>query len=133
MKIDFQFLWLRIGVAVIFITHSVSGMFNGGINDFGTQYLDTIGFSPFGIWIAWFIKLSHLLLAIFLLLNKWLVLPIILTIFILLVGIFMVHIKSGWFVVGGGNNGVEFNFLLIFVLIQLLVNSLRINRKKISK
>lgn len=132
MKIDYQLIWLRISVAIIFIMHSVPGMFNGGVNDFGTLYLNNVGFEPYGILVAWFVKLSHLALAILLILNRWTILPIILTIFILLVGIFMVHIKSGWFVVGGGNNGVEFNFLLIFVLLQLLVNSFKKNRENLS-
>jgi putative oxidoreductase len=44
----------------------------------------------------------------------------IVTIFILFVGIMMIHFKEGWFVVGGGRNGWEYNFLLIFVLITLM-------------
>jgi putative oxidoreductase len=32
----------------------------------------------------------------------------------------MVHAKAGWFVVGRGSNGVEFNVLLIFVLLTLI-------------
>ncbi|MBK8885646.1 MAG: hypothetical protein IPN46_03480 [Saprospiraceae bacterium] len=30
----------------------------------------------------------------------------------------MVHLPNGWFVVGGGYNGIEYNVLLIAVLIQ---------------
>lgn len=96
-------------------------MFNVGINDFGTQYLDVIGFSPFGIYVAWLIKLSHLVLAFLLILNRFLIVPIILTIFILIVGIVLVHYESGWYVVGGGTNGIEFNFLLIFSLLQVVL------------
>lgn len=120
MKINNTLFWLRTSLAVIFIMHSVPGMFNGGVNDFGTQYLDAIGFNPFGIYLAWLIKLSHLVLAILLILNRWLIVPIILTIFILIAGIILVHYESGWYVVGGGANGIEFNFLLIFVLFQVL-------------
>ena len=47
MKINSTLFWIRISLAVIFIMHSVPGMFNGGVNDFGTQYLDVIGFYPF--------------------------------------------------------------------------------------
>ena len=35
-------------------------------------------------------------------------------------GIVLVHFKEGWFVVGGGRNGWEYNFLLIFVLLAIL-------------
>lgn len=100
--------------------HSIPGMFNNGVNDFGNFYLNTVGFAPFGLIIAWIIKLSHLATAILLLLNKYIKPAIIVTIFILITGIIMVHFKEGWFVVGGGRNGVEFNFLMICVLLTLL-------------
>lgn len=125
MKINNTLFWIRISLAVIFIMHSVPGMFNGGVNDFGTRYLDVIGFSPFGLYVAWLIKLSHLVLAILLILNRWLIVPIILTIFILIAGIIFVHYESGWYVVGGGANGIEFNFLLIFALFQVLLVAIK--------
>lgn len=111
---------LRFAVAVILIMHSVPGMFNNGVNDFGNLYLNAIGFAPFGLAIAWSIKLSYVMAAILLLLNKYLKPTAIVTIFILVVGIFMVHLPDGWYVVGGGRNGVEFNFLLIFVLLTIM-------------
>ncbi|ESU28870.1 DoxX family protein [Flavobacterium limnosediminis JC2902] len=111
---------LRFAVAVILIMHSVPGMFNNGINDFGNLYLNTVGFAPFGLALAWAIKLSHVVAAILLLLNKYIKPAAIVTIFILVVGIFMVHLPEGWYVVGGGRNGVEFNFLLIFVLLTIM-------------
>lgn len=115
-------LWLRLSTAIILLVHGISGMFNGGIYDFGTLFLDRIGFAPFGLMLAWLIKLSHIACAVALLSNKWLKPNILITIFILLAGIVLVHYKDGWFVVGGGRNGMEFNFLLIFVLIQILAN-----------
>ncbi len=111
---------LRFALAVIFIMHSVPGMFNNGINDFGNLYLNTIGFAPFGVLIAWLIKLSHLATAILLLLNKYIKPASIITILILIIGIFMVHLPDGWYVVGGGRNGVEFNFLLIAAFLTLM-------------
>ncbi|CAM3715523.1 DoxX family protein [Flavobacterium saliperosum S13] len=111
---------LRFAVAVILIMHSVPGMFNNGVNDFGNLYLNTIGFAPFGLAIAWSIKLSHVAAALLLLLNKYVKPAAIITILILVVGIFMVHLPDGWYVVGGGRNGVEFNFLLIFVLLVIM-------------
>lgn len=113
-------LILRIAIAIILMMHSLPGMFNNGVNDFGNLYLNSVGFAPFGLILAWFIKLSHVVAAICLLANKYIKPASIITIFILIVGIFMVHLQEGWFVVGGGRNGVEFNFLLIAVLLAIM-------------
>jgi putative oxidoreductase len=113
-------LLLRIAVATILLTHSVFGMFNNGINDFGNLYLNQIGFAPFGVFLAWSIKLSHVVAAILLILNKYVKLAGFITIFVLIMGIVLVHFQEGWFVVGGGRNGVEYNFLLIVVLLAIM-------------
>ncbi len=113
-------LLLRIAVVVILLTHSVFGIFNNGINDFGNLFLNQIGFAPFGVIIAWSIKLSHIVAAILLLLNKYVKLAGFVTIFVLIMGIVLVHFQEGWFVVGGGRNGVEYNFLLICVLLAIM-------------
>lgn len=113
-------LLLRIAVAIILLTHSVFGIFNNGINDFGNLYLNQIGFAPFGVFLAWSIKLSHVVAAILLILNKYVKLAGFVTIFVLLMGIILVHFEEGWFVVGGGRNGVEYNFLLIVVLLAIM-------------
>lgn len=118
-------LWLRISVAIILFTHSIPGMFDGGINAFGNLYLNEIGFAPFGLALAWAIKLSHVVCAVLLLLNKQILLACLTTIAILIMGIIMVHFREGWFVVGGSRNGVEYNFLLIAVLVQIMVNERR--------
>lgn len=111
---------LRLAVAIILFMHSIPGMFNNGINDFGNHYLNEVGFAPVGVPLAWAIKLSHVAAAICLLLNKYVKWAAVITILILVIGIVMVHFKEGWYVVGGGSNGVEFNFLLIAVLLTLL-------------
>ncbi len=111
---------LRLSVSVILLVHSIAGMFNNGINDFGNLFLNQIGFAPLGVPIAWAIKLSHLAAAICLLSQKFIKPACIITIFVLIMGIVLVHFKEGWFVVGGGRNGVEFNFILIFVLLAIM-------------
>jgi len=124
-------LLLRAAVALILLTHSVFGIFNNGINDFGNLYLNQIGFAPFGVFLAWSIKLSHIVAAILLLLNKYIKLAGFVTIFVLLMGIILVHFKEGWFVVGGGRNGVEYNFLLIVVFIAIMYpNGFKTNNSK---
>jgi len=113
-------LLLRIPVAIILLVHGLGGMFNNGVNDFGNLYLNQVGFAPFGLYIAWAIKISHVIAAILLVMNKFIKPASLVTIFVLIMGIIMVHFKEGWFVVGGGRNGVEFNFLLIFVLFAIM-------------
>lgn len=120
MKMFYNNFFLRFPVAIILLVHGISGMFNNGINDFGHLYLNEIGFAPLGVYIAWSIKLSHVFSAICLLLDKYIKPAAIITIFVLIMGIVLVHFKEGWFVVGGGRNGVEFNVLLIFVLLAIM-------------
>lgn len=120
MKIYNSTFLLRLAVAVILFMHSVPGLFNNGINDFGNLYLDQIGFAPFGLFLAWSIKLSHMVAALCLLLDKYVKLTSFVTILVLLTGIVLIHFEEGWYVVGGGRNGVEFNFLLIFVLLAIM-------------
>ncbi|MFH6991448.1 DoxX family protein [Flavobacterium sp. FlaQc-48] len=113
-------LLLRLTLAIILLTHSVFGMFDNGVNDFGNLYLNQIGFAPFGVVIAWSIKLSHVVAAVLLILNKYIKLAGFVTIFVLIMGIILVHFQEGWFVVGGGRNGMEYNFLLIMVLLAIM-------------
>lgn len=111
---------LRVAVAIVLLTHSIYAMFNNGINDFGNFYLNQIGFAPFGVPLAWTIKLSHVVCAALLLLNKFVKPASVVTILILVMGIVLVHFNEGWFVVGGGRNGMEYNFLLICVLFAIM-------------
>ena len=130
MKIFNCTFLLRFAIAIILLAHSIPGMFDNGINDFGDLYLNQIGFAPLGIPIAWSIKLSHLIAAICLIFEKYVKLACIVTILVLIAGIILVHFKEGWYVVGGGRNGVEFNFLLIFALLAIMfpngLNSVRL-------
>ena len=84
------------------------------------MYLNQIGFAPFGLPLAWVIKLSHVVSAFCLLFEKYVKWASIVTILILLTGIVLIHFEEGWFVVGGGRNGLEFNFLLIFALLTIM-------------
>jgi putative oxidoreductase len=123
---------LRISVAIILIMHSIPGMLDGGVNNFGNLYLNQIGFAPLGVAIAWAIKLSHVAAAVCFVLDKFIKPAAIITIFILVMGIIMVHFPEGWYVVGGGRNGIEFNFLLICVILTIMFpNGLK--RKSIAR
>ncbi|MEJ7735629.1 MAG: hypothetical protein WKG00_41380 [Polyangiaceae bacterium] len=111
---------LRVVVAAILVMHSVPGMLDGGVRGFGTMYLDPAGFAPFGLAIAWAVKLSHLGCVVSLLTDRLVKVAGAVTIAILVIGIVMVHAPEGWFVVGGGRNGAEFNVLLIAVLLTIM-------------
>lgn len=111
--------FLRVAVAIILLAHSVGAIIHNDIAGFGV-YLSQSGFGALGLALAWAIKLSHVAAAICLLFQKWIMPACLVTIFILIMGIFMVHLKNGWFVVGGGFNGIEYNFLLIFALLTIM-------------
>lgn len=112
---------LNIAVAIILFTHAIPGMFDGGVNAFGKFFLNEIGFAPLGVPIAWAVKTSHLICALLLLFNRYIKIAGLVTISVLVMGIITVHFKEGWFVVGGGRNGVEYNFLLICVLAVIML------------
>lgn len=116
---------LRITLAVVLLMHSIPSIFTGAVNDFGNGYLNTVGFAPIGLPLAWIIKLSHVACAVLLILNRYIRVAALITIPILVAGIIMIHGSEGWFVVGAGRNGVEFNVLLIAVLVYLAM----INKK----
>lgn len=118
-------LILRIALAAVFFMHGIPSIFTGAVNNFGNQYLNQVGFAPIGLPLAWAIKLSHVACAILLILNRYIRLAAFVTIPILVAGIIMIHAAEGWYVVGGGRNGVEFNVLLISALVYLAI----INKK----
>ncbi|KAA2223304.1 DoxX family protein [Chryseobacterium sediminis] len=115
-----QSVFLRLGLSVILLMHSVISIFSGDVNNFGHLYLDSIGFSPFGIYIAWAVKLTHLFSVPLLWFDRYIKPVAIGNILIFVFGIYFVHWQNGWFVVGGGTNGIEFNVLLIFSFLSLM-------------
>ena len=108
---------LRVGVAVLLFIHGVFRVVDGGVTPFG-GFLETKGI-PFGPAVAWLLTVIELigtpLLAIGLFtrpLVLWFALE-------LAAGIVLVHAREGWFVVGGGRNGVEYSVALLVALIAI--------------
>ncbi|WP_278380621.1 DoxX family protein [Chryseobacterium arthrosphaerae] len=118
--------FLRFALSVILLMHSVVSIVSGDVNNFGLRYLDTIGFSPMGLYLAWAVKLTHLISAPALWWDRFIKPVAVCNILILVLGIYYVHWENGWFVVGGGRNGVEFNFLLIFCFLNLVFPEIRL-------
>jgi putative oxidoreductase len=125
-------LILRLIVALILLIHGLGGMFNGGVYTFGAMFLDQIGFAPVGVPLAWAIKISHVLAAFCIVFGYWVRPACIITILILLMGIVLVHFKEGWYVVGAGRNGVEFNVLLIAVLLTVFFQKSKVETNSSS-
>lgn len=115
-----QNFYLRSALSVILLMHSVASIFSGDVNDFGRLYLDTIGFKPFGLYLAWAVKLIHLFSVFLIWSDRFVKIVSISNLFIMVLGIYFVHWKNGWYVVGGGSNGIEFNVLLICCFLQLI-------------
>jgi putative oxidoreductase len=111
---------LRIVIALLLGIHGIYRGWTGGAKFFGI-YLTEAGF-PLGTVIAWSITVFEIL-GMLALLSRRFVIPVALGfISILSAGIVMVHAREGWFVVGGGRNGMEYSVLLISALIALIVS-----------
>lgn len=115
-------LLLRLAVVIVFLTHSLHGIFtNNDVNDFGRLFLNQNGFAPFGVFIAWCIVIVQIISSILILVDFYVKIATVANIVILVMGIVLIHFKEGWFVVGAGRNGMEFSILLIFVLLAILM------------
>lgn len=127
MKKNFS---LRFALSVILLMHSVISIFSGDVNNFGIKYLNTIGFAPIGLYLAWTIKLTHLISVPLLWIDQYIKPVAVCNIIIFILGIYFVHWQNGWFVVGGGSNGIEFNFLLIFCFLNLMFPEMSLKRNR---
>ena len=108
---------LRAGTALVLIIHGLARAWLGIVDDFGVA-LNSWGF-PAGLALAWTITIVEIaggaLLAagIFVLpLCAWFA-------FQLLMGIYLIHGRVGWFTVGAGRNGMEFSVVLLMCLIVI--------------
>lgn len=110
-------LILRFAIAIVFLSHGLTRAFMGRVPPFGV-FLDAQGF-PVGIAWAWGVTLLEIVGGALLLGGKF-VRPLTALFAIQMgFGIWLVHLKHGWFVVGHGQNGVEYSFLIIASCIAL--------------
>jgi putative oxidoreductase len=114
---------VRLGVAVLLGVHGYARALTHGVDGFGS-FLQAKGF-PAGVAIAWAITIFEMTGSIALALGRYVRLVAAGFIAILTMGIVLVHGPEGWFVVGGGRNGVEYSLLLITCLLALMVGSPR--------
>jgi len=109
---------VRIVVALVLSVHSISRIIGGNVVGFG-EYLGSIGF-PLGVALAWFITLSTLAASIALVIRRLVAPACICHMIVLFMGILLNHMHDGWFVVGGGRNGMEYSVVLIACLFAVL-------------
>lgn len=108
---------LRLGLAIALGAHGFSRALHWTVPDFGV-YLSSQGI-PFGTAVALSITLFEMAGSICLLLGKGVRLVVPGHLLILAMGIVMVHGREGWWVVGGGRNGMEYSFILMAALTAL--------------
>lgn len=108
---------LRITVALLILIHGVYRLAANLVVPFGT-WLDSIGF-PFGYGWAMAVTLYELVGPALMLTRRWTSLAALGHAFILTLGIVLVHLPAGWFVVGGGRNGMEYSVILIVSLLAI--------------
>ena len=108
-------LALRVLVAGLIFVHGAFRVVSGGVAPFG-EFLASVHM-PAAAAVAWGITILELV-GTPLLAFGYAVRPLALYFAAeLLVGIMLVHAREGWFVVGGGRNGVEYSVALIGLLL----------------
>ncbi len=110
---------VRVAVGLIMASHGLEPLLSGGVAGLG-GYLSGLGL-PFGSFLAWGVVLIELLGGCLLaigLFRTWICIALI---GILGMGIVLIHGSQGWFVVGAGSNGMEFNVLLMLCLAAILL------------
>lgn len=111
---------LRFGVATLLFVHGVYRAATGGVSGFG-EFLASQGF-PAGEGMAWGLTLFEIVGAPLLAFGVAVVPLALLFSAELLAGIVLVHRHAGWFVVGGGRNGVEYSVCLVLALIACILS-----------
>jgi len=108
---------LRVTVALLILIHGVYRLAAGLVEPFGL-WLDSLGF-PFGYGWAMAVTLYELVGPALMLARRWTSLAALGHVFILTLGMTLVHLPAGWFVVGGGRNGMEYSVFLIVSLLAI--------------
>lgn len=109
---------LRVVLGVIFIAHGYPKI-AGGVAGTG-EFLGQLGI-PLAGFFAWVVTLLEVFGGIALVIG-FLVTPVALLLsFHMLVGIVLVHAPNGFYVIGPGQGGIEFNLLLIAGLLALVL------------
>lgn len=110
---------IRIAVAAMFIIHGVARIYYEQVKGLG-PFLEARGL-PFGLAWAWAVTIIEVVGGILLALGRYTAPLAAYFILQTALGIWWIHWKAGWFVVGLGRNGMEFSVLLIACLVAILL------------
>jgi len=125
-RLKYAVTFLRTIVALIMLVHGIGRIYFGIVDDFG-GFLTLNGF-PLGFYIAWAITIFEIVGSVLIAVGFYVAPLAIIFALHLLCGIYLVHLKDGWFVVGAGRNGAEFSVLLIASFIALAISHFGKNR-----
>jgi len=106
--------FVRVVTALLILIHGVYRALAGGVAPFG-EWLDGLGF-PMGIAWATAVTAIEWIGPVLILARRWVFWACLAHMGILALGLVLVHLPSGWFVVGAGRNGVEYSVLLLTCL-----------------
>lgn len=115
---DVGLLILRVTVGLIFLTHGWPKLMNGASGT--AEFFGQLGIPAPGI-SAWFITLLEFGGGLALILGAFVSILSVLFILHMTIGIFLVHLSNGWYVIGPGQGGAEFNVLLIASLLVFIL------------
>ena len=108
---------LRITVALLILIHGAYRLAAGLVAPFGI-WLDSMGF-PFGYGWAMAVTLYEIAGPALMLTRRRTSFAALGHAAILTLGMILVHLPEGWFVVGGGRNGMEYSVFLIVSLLAI--------------
>jgi putative oxidoreductase len=108
---------VRFAVAGLIFIHGAARVASGGVAPFG-EWLDGQGF-PVGVAWAWAVTVYELTAPVLIALRRFVSHLCLGHVGILALGLVMVHLPNGWFVVGLGRNGMEYSVLLIVCLLAV--------------
>lgn len=111
-------LILRLAVGVIFLSHGIPKLL-GGVGGTG-EFFAQLGIPLAGL-MAWVVTLLEVGGGALLIAGALVVPVAALLVVHMFMGIVLVHLSNGWFVVGPGQDGAEFNVLLIAGLLSLIL------------
>lgn len=110
---------LRVVIGVIFVAHGAHKLFETGVPP-TAEFLGSLGV-PAAAAAAWLVTLLEFVGGLSLIVG-FLVTPVSLLFCIhMLTGIVLVHAANGFYVIGPGQGGIEFNLLLIAGLLALIL------------
>lgn len=109
---------LRIVLGVVYVTHGLPKLMGGAAAT--TGLLSGLGF-PVPLAFAWVVTLLETFGGLALIVGFFVRPVAVLFVIEMLLGIILVHARAGWYVIGGGTGGAEYNTVLVAALLALIL------------